>query len=158
MTYRHRDRHPPQHPVDTWPLRVRDPVSVDGYRLVSRLGAGGMADVFYALAPTGGPVAVRLLRAADGAAEACRREYWLASTVDPDCAAPALGHGVSAAGACYAYYCAAMHRGTVRGNRLFMFRDQAAGNPPRRVAPFRDVGPLARRASWASSPGSCSVR
>jgi serine/threonine protein kinase len=57
-----------------------------------------MADVFYAVAPNGRPVAVKLLRAA-GAGEACQREYQLAHAVDADCTAPALGHGVSTAGA-----------------------------------------------------------
>jgi Protein kinase domain len=89
----------PQRPVDAWPLRGTDPVSVDGYRLVSRLGAGGMADVFHAVAPTGGPVAVKLLRAAAGAPRTCQREYRLAQAVDADCTAPALGHGLSTAGA-----------------------------------------------------------
>jgi len=86
-------------PVDTWPLRGTDPVWVDGYRLVSRLGSGGMADVFYALAPTGGPVAVKLLRAGGGAARTCQREYRLARAVDAGCTAPALGYGLSTAGA-----------------------------------------------------------
>jgi serine/threonine protein kinase len=85
--------------VDAWPLRDTDPVWVDGYRLVSRLGVGGMADVFYGLAPTGRPVAVKILRAADGANEKCQREYRLAHSLDADCTAPALGHGMSTAGA-----------------------------------------------------------
>jgi serine/threonine protein kinase len=89
----------PDSTVDTWPLRETDPVGVDGYRLVSRLGAGGMADVFYALAPNGRQVAVKILRAADGANEACQREYRLAYAVDADCTAPALDHGRSTAGA-----------------------------------------------------------
>jgi serine/threonine protein kinase len=89
----------PARTIDTRPLRVADPAWVDGYRLVSRLGAGGMADVFYAVAPTGRPVTVKLLRAVDGAAQTCQREYRLASAVDADCTAPALGHGLSTAGA-----------------------------------------------------------
>jgi len=84
--------------VDTSPLRRSDPVSVDGYQLVSRLGAGGMAEVFYAVAPSGRPVAVKVLRVGGGLRE-CRREFQLASTVDGDCTAPALGHGMSPAGA-----------------------------------------------------------
>jgi serine/threonine protein kinase len=88
----------PDATVDRWPLRVADPAWVDGYRLVSRLGAGGMADVFYALASTGGPVAVKLLRAGDGVPRTCQREYLLASAVDAGCTAPALGHGLSTAG------------------------------------------------------------
>ncbi|MGN9907521.1 serine/threonine-protein kinase [Phytohabitans sp. LJ34] len=86
-------------PAGSWPLRVTDPVSVDGHRLIARLGSGGMADVFYAWAPAGEPVVVKLLRPASGAAEACQREYRLASTVDPHCTAPVFGHGTSTAGA-----------------------------------------------------------
>ena len=89
----------PQRTVDTRPLRLTDPGWVDGYRLVSRLGAGGMADVFYAMAPTGRPVVVKILRASGGGPEACRREYRLANAVDADCTAPALGYGVAKAGA-----------------------------------------------------------
>jgi serine/threonine protein kinase len=89
----------PDSTVDARPLRDTDPVSVDGYRLMSRLGVGGMADVFYAVSPAGRPVAVKLLRAADGANEACQREYRLAHAVDADCTATALGHGISTAGA-----------------------------------------------------------
>jgi serine/threonine protein kinase len=88
----------PQRRVDTWPLRATDPAWVGGYRLVSRLGTGGMADVFYAVSASGTPVAVKILRAAGGVAQSCRREYLLASAV-PDCTAPALGYGRSAAGA-----------------------------------------------------------
>jgi len=57
----------PDSTIDTWPLRESDPVRVDGYRLVSRLGSGGTAGVFYALAPAGRPAAVKILRTADGA-------------------------------------------------------------------------------------------
>ena len=85
--------------ADTWPLYASDPVRVDGYRLVSRLGDGGMADVFYAEAPTGGAVAVKILRAAGGGSEACLREFEMASAMDAACTAPALGHGMSTAGA-----------------------------------------------------------
>jgi serine/threonine protein kinase len=88
-----------QHPDGTEPLRVTDPVLVDGYRLVSRLGTGGMANVFYALSPGGLPVAVKVLHAVPRARRACRREYQLASAVDARCTAPVLDHGVSAAGA-----------------------------------------------------------
>jgi hypothetical protein len=48
--------------VDSQPLRGADPRWIADLQLVSRLGASGMADVFYALGPTGGPVAVKLLR------------------------------------------------------------------------------------------------
>jgi len=89
----------PERTADTSPLRMTDPVSVNDYRLVSRLGAGGMADVFYALAPTGRPVAIKILRVAGGALESCRREYRLAYAVNADCTPPALGYGMSTAGA-----------------------------------------------------------
>ncbi len=84
--------------TSSWQLRADDPVRVGGYRLVSLLGSGGTADVFYAVAPDGRPVAVKLLRAAEGAAQACRREYQILSTVDPRCTAAPLGCGVSSAG------------------------------------------------------------
>jgi serine/threonine protein kinase len=86
-------------PVDTSPLRGTDPVRVDGCRLVARLGSGGMADVFYARAPTGDAVAVKLLRNAAGTAHDCQREYRLAHTMHPACTAPAIGDGRSTAGA-----------------------------------------------------------
>jgi len=61
-----------------------------------------MADVYLAVAPTGGPVAVKVLRAdteapgppgGPGATGTCQCEYLLASTMDSDCTAPALGYG-----------------------------------------------------------------
>jgi hypothetical protein len=84
--------------VNTWPLRATDPARIGSYRLVSRLGAGGMADVFYAVAPAGRLVAVKILRASPGGPESCGREYGLAYAVDAECTAPALGYGVSMAG------------------------------------------------------------
>ena len=84
--------------VDYRPLRDADPSWVGGYRLVSRLGSGGMAVVFYAASPDGTPVAVKVLRAGSGAVEACRREYRLAAGVDAHCTAAPVGHGVSSAG------------------------------------------------------------
>jgi serine/threonine protein kinase len=80
------------------PLRRTDQVSVDGYRLLSRLGSGGMADVYLAVAPTGRRVAVKVLRAGPGAAAACLREHRIASTIDPACTAQALAFGMSAMG------------------------------------------------------------
>jgi serine/threonine protein kinase len=58
-----------------------------------------MADVYLAVAPTGRLVAVKVLRGGAGAAAACRREYRMASAVDPDRTAPAVTCGMSAAGA-----------------------------------------------------------
>jgi serine/threonine protein kinase len=91
-------------PADDWstvegrPLRPDDPTEVGEWRLVSRLGRGGMADVFYAVTPGGGTAAVKILRAGPHAPHTCRREYHLASAVDAGCTAPPLGHGMSAAG------------------------------------------------------------
>ena len=104
----------PECPVDAVPLRETDPVRVNGYRLVSRLGTGGMADVFYAVAPTGRPVAVKVLRPVDGP-QTCHREYRLAHAVDADCTAAALGHGTSTAGA---YLVTAYLPGYRRGTTL----------------------------------------
>jgi serine/threonine protein kinase len=63
---------------------------------MARLGAGGMADVFYSVASTGRLVAVKVFRATVGSAAACHREYQLARAVGADCTAPALGYGTSA--------------------------------------------------------------
>jgi serine/threonine protein kinase len=89
----------PERPADAWPARATDPVCVNDYRLVSRLRAGGMGDVFYAVGPGGGPVAIKILRNTGGALELCRREHGMSSIVDADCTAPALGYGRSSAGA-----------------------------------------------------------
>jgi serine/threonine protein kinase len=84
-------------PVDSRPLRGSDPARVGGYRLVARLGAGGMADVFYSVALTGRPVAVKVFRPTGGGGAACHREYQLARAAGADCTAPALGYGTSLA-------------------------------------------------------------
>ena len=44
------------------PLRVGDPRQVGVYRLVSRLGDGGMGQVFLGVSPGGRPVAVKVIR------------------------------------------------------------------------------------------------
>jgi serine/threonine protein kinase len=88
-----------QPPTDARPLCRTDPVSVDGYQLLSRLGSGGMAKVYLAAAPNGRRVAVKVLRAGAGAAETCRREYRFAAAMDAACTAPALACGMSVAGA-----------------------------------------------------------
>jgi serine/threonine protein kinase len=84
-------------PAEFRPLLASDPARIGGYRLVARLGIGGMADVFYSVAPTGRPVAVKVFRPAGGGAAACHREYQLARAAGPDCTAPALGYGTSSA-------------------------------------------------------------
>ena len=43
------------------PLRGEDPRQVGRYRLVARLGAGGMGQVFLGFSPTGRPVAVKMV-------------------------------------------------------------------------------------------------
>jgi hypothetical protein len=85
-------------PAGTGPLRASDPARIGGYRLAARLGAGGMADVFYSVAYTGRPVAIKVLRPAGGVAAACHREYQLARAAGADCTAPALGYSISSAG------------------------------------------------------------
>src|SRR5690348_8019697 len=42
-------------------LRTGDPLSVGGYRLLGRLGAGGMGEVFLGASPGGRKVAVKLI-------------------------------------------------------------------------------------------------
>jgi serine/threonine protein kinase len=54
--------------------------------------------VFYAIAPTGTPVAIKVFRAVEGAFDACRREFWLLYAADPRWTAPALRYGASPAG------------------------------------------------------------
>jgi Protein kinase domain len=44
------------------PLRDTDPAEVGGYRLIARLGAGGMGTVYLGTAGDGSPVAVKVLR------------------------------------------------------------------------------------------------
>jgi len=44
------------------PLKTGDPELVGGYRLLGRLGAGGMAQVFLGASPGGRKVAVKLVR------------------------------------------------------------------------------------------------
>lgn len=82
-----------------------------------------MADVFYAVAPTGGPVAVKILRADGGGLDACRWEYRMASAVYADCTAPALGYGASTAGA----YLVTAHLPGYRCGRTMLGRSMSAG-------------------------------
>jgi serine/threonine protein kinase len=84
-------------PAEFRPLRASDPARIGGYRLVARLGIGGMADVFYSVAHTGRPVAIKVFRPTGGGTAACHREYQLARAAGPDCTAPALGYGTSSA-------------------------------------------------------------
>ncbi|MFB6840364.1 serine/threonine-protein kinase [Streptomyces sp. NPDC056361] len=56
-------------------LRAEDPAFIGPYRLVGRLGAGGMGIVYRAEAPDGQAVAVKLVRAEAAADEEFRRRF-----------------------------------------------------------------------------------
>jgi serine/threonine protein kinase len=86
-----------QPPVGSSPLHGSDPARIGGYRLMARLGAGGTADVFYSVALTGRPVAVKVFRPTSGGGAACHREYEVARVAGAGCTAPALGYGTSSA-------------------------------------------------------------
>lgn len=69
-----------------------------GYQLLSRLGRGGMADVFCARPDAGGSlVAVKVLRP-DGSTQGFRREFELNAAVDPDVTAAPITYGWADAG------------------------------------------------------------
>jgi len=72
--------------------------TVDGYRLLSRIGTGGTANVYLALPLDGGAaVAMKIFRPGGAVAE-CQREFRMASAVDAACTAAPIGHGVTEAG------------------------------------------------------------
>lgn len=78
---------------DVSPLRPEDPRRLGNYRLDGRLGAGGQGVVFRGAAPSGGPVAVKLLHARlDGTAarRAFAREIEAVRRVAPFCTAQVL--------------------------------------------------------------------
>ncbi|MGW5777271.1 serine/threonine-protein kinase [Streptomyces sp. NPDC003863] len=81
-------------------LRAEDPAFIGPYRLVGRLGAGGMGVVYRAEAPDGRAVAVKLVRSEAAADEEFRRRFarevraarlvgdeWTARVLDADTAA-----------------------------------------------------------------------
>ncbi|WP_199442364.1 serine/threonine-protein kinase [Umezawaea beigongshangensis] len=83
------------------PLTTADPRSVDRYRVLGRLGAGGMGRVLLALAPDGGLVAVKLVHQQFADDDRFRRRFrtevaaacsvdgaWTAAVVDAGPAAP----------------------------------------------------------------------
>ncbi|MGW3343999.1 protein kinase domain-containing protein [Nonomuraea rubra] len=79
-------------------LRAGDPATVGEYRLAGRLGEGGQGIVYLATNPTGGKVALKLLRAdLAGDAEASERfvrEVALARRVAPFCTAQVVETGL----------------------------------------------------------------
>jgi predicted Ser/Thr protein kinase len=87
------------------PLRATDPTTVGEFRLLGRLGAGGMGEVYLGVTRSGRPVAVKVIRAAVAADPAFRARFvrevnaarqvggfWTASVVaaDADAEAPWL--------------------------------------------------------------------
>jgi serine/threonine protein kinase len=83
-------------PVASWTVPGNDPVMVGAYRLVSRLGSGGMADVFSADTPAGHRVVIKILRESADAPPTCRREFRLTRAAGAEVTTIALHHGVSA--------------------------------------------------------------
>src|SRR5580658_11352957 len=56
-------------------LQLGDPVSVGGYRLLGRLGAGGMGQVFLGVSPSGRRVAVKLIHPVHAGTEQFRERF-----------------------------------------------------------------------------------
>jgi serine/threonine protein kinase/WD40 repeat protein len=56
-------------------LQLGDPVSVGGYRLLGRLGAGGMGQVFLGVSPSGRRVAVKLIHPVHAGTEHFRERF-----------------------------------------------------------------------------------
>ncbi|MDP9848882.1 serine/threonine-protein kinase [Streptosporangium lutulentum] len=78
-------------------LRPNDPEQIGSYRLLGRLGEGGMGTVYLALAPTGRPVAVKVVKAEfaieDGFAARFHAEVENARRVASFCTAQVLDNG-----------------------------------------------------------------
>ncbi|WP_203882987.1 serine/threonine-protein kinase [Planotetraspora kaengkrachanensis] len=82
------------------PLTPRDPAAIGDYRLLGRLGSGGMGVVYLGQAPGGQPVAVKVIRA-DLAVDPAYRARFLsevdsAKKVASFCTAGVLDHGEDA--------------------------------------------------------------
>ncbi|GAA4587689.1 serine/threonine-protein kinase [Planotetraspora phitsanulokensis] len=82
------------------PLQPGDPAQVGSYRLLGRLGAGGMGQVFFGRSPGGRPVAVKLIRPEHAGSEQFRirfaREVEAARTVGGFHTAPVVDADPSA--------------------------------------------------------------
>ncbi|HST83640.1 MAG TPA: protein kinase [Kineosporiaceae bacterium] len=79
--------------ADVTDLRPGDPEQIAGYRIVSRLGAGGQGVVYLATAPSGGRVAIKQLRFGpddDRARQQFAKEVAAARLVAPFCTAQVL--------------------------------------------------------------------
>ncbi|WP_326829318.1 protein kinase [Streptosporangium sp. NBC_01810] len=96
-------------------LRSTDPESIGAYRLLGRLGEGGMGTVYLALAPAGRPVALKVVKAEltveDGFAARFHAEVENARRVASFCTAQVLDDG------------------TDDDDRLYMVTEYIAGTP-----------------------------
>ncbi|MBT2232957.1 serine/threonine-protein kinase [Nonomuraea sp. NEAU-A123] len=72
------------------PLLPEDPGAVGPYRLVGRLGEGGQGVVYLAEAPSGGPVAVKVLQDGLAGDDRFAKEVAAARRVEPFCIAQVL--------------------------------------------------------------------
>ncbi|GIH99115.1 hypothetical protein Pta02_11240 [Planobispora takensis] len=86
-------------------LRAGDPEQIGPYRLLGRLGEGGMGTVYLALAPTGRPVAVKVVKAEfaveEGFAARFHAEVDNARRVASFCTAQVLDNGNDGSGRPY---------------------------------------------------------